>query len=291
MNHEPYEHIQELAKSILKDGIDEFTEGNYVFFGHSLGALVAYEVARLIEAEGRKAPMALFLSAFPAPPLDDRYKKRSITSDDLFELVGSFSPELLEDLKTDSDLQELFLSVLRADYEMLKNYQWQPGPALTSPLIVMGASDEDVSVTSLKKWATFTQSRFHLELYSGGHFYFLRQPEQFFAFLNSQINNVSSSFAEPSAINTFCFEYIKNIDDETTKLGLSLLDRGEKEKFHSFKPWPTAFTKASFSVQTSRKAFCPAFFTKLISSEEKCVLAISSASSTVRIFSRSTPIS
>ncbi|MGK5641571.1 thioesterase II family protein [Streptomyces sp. URMC 126] len=141
------------------------------FFGHSMGASLAFEVARRFEREKGIVAAALFASARRAPSVH-REETVHLRDDDgiLAEtrrLSGTDS-QVLED----EELVRMILPVLRSDYRAAETYRYEPGPPLRCPVVALtGDADPKVSVDDAAAWAGHTESSFDLRVFTGGHFY------------------------------------------------------------------------------------------------------------------------
>lgn len=141
-------------------------------FGHSLGAVCAFEYARGMRRAGRGSPVRLFASAAVAPQ-----QPRSIPSSHLpqAELVRVMVqrydgiPKLILD---DPELLDYFMSVLRLDLKLLESFRYVEEPPLDCPLHAMGGTEDlRVSQTELNLWSTQTKGPFATRMYPGGHFF------------------------------------------------------------------------------------------------------------------------
>ncbi|MGA5082649.1 thioesterase II family protein [Streptomyces griseoincarnatus] len=143
----------------------------YALFGHSMGALVAFETARLLREEGLPGPQRLFLSGRGAPDL--RESAHYLLYDDADVLaevrrLGGTDQTMLDN----PDLLELVLPALRADYRALAAYRWRAGEPLAAPVTALvGDSDPMVTVRDARTWREHTRGDFALKVFSGGHFY------------------------------------------------------------------------------------------------------------------------
>ncbi|MEU8123038.1 alpha/beta fold hydrolase [Spirillospora sp. NPDC049024] len=143
-------------------------------FGHSMGAVVAYEVARLLEERGA-APVHVFASG--ARPPDDRGDERVHEKDDdglVAELakLGGTDAELL----ADPEMRELVLPYVRNDFTLIEKYARRPGPPLAAPLTALvGDADPHVDEEKARGWERATSGRFALRVLPGGHFYLADQ--------------------------------------------------------------------------------------------------------------------
>jgi pyochelin biosynthetic protein PchC len=143
-----------------------------VFFGHSMGASVAYETALRLECGYGIGLAALCVSGRSAPGSG---RQRAFLPDDddalgraLIQLGGTDVAALLN-----SELRELVLPVIRADYRLIGRYDARASARpVSAPLIAYyGVADEDLDERSVGAWAALTRACFTLRAMPGGHFY------------------------------------------------------------------------------------------------------------------------
>jgi surfactin synthase thioesterase subunit len=139
-------------------------------FGHSLGAVVGFEVAQRLTDKGYE-PAALIVSGRRAP---NRVRPENIhTRTDegiLAELdaLGGTDPVTL----ADPEMRQLILTALRADYTAVENYRHTERKPLRTPISAhIGLDDPKVTIEEAQDWAQHTTGRFELQTYPGGHFY------------------------------------------------------------------------------------------------------------------------
>jgi surfactin synthase thioesterase subunit len=146
-------------------------EGRFGLFGHSTGAVVAFEVARRLEGARGIVPTALFASGRRGPTTRRDEKVHLGGDRALLREVGRLGgtpPELL----ADEEIQELMLPALRADYKAIETYEFQPGPPLSCPIWALAGDDDPLTTeTELAAWRPQTTGPFVLKTYSGHHFY------------------------------------------------------------------------------------------------------------------------
>nr|BAQ21958.1 putative type II thioesterase [Streptomyces versipellis] len=148
----------------------------FAFFGHSMGAVVAYEVARRIQRESGTGPTHLFASARRAPSRhrdgDVHLRHDEGLLAELRELGGTD-----ERFLADPEVREAILGVTRGDYQAIETYSWTPGPPLTCAVTALvGDSDPHTSVDEADAWSEHTTGPFALRVFDGGHFYFGADP-------------------------------------------------------------------------------------------------------------------
>lgn len=145
-----------------------------VLFGHSLGAIAAYETARSLVARGQ-APAALIVSGHPAPALARGDTVHLGTDAELLadlRRLGGTAAELLDD----EDLMEVMLPTIRRDYQVIETYRWAPGPRLPMPVTALyGDRDEEVLADEAAAWREVTDGDCATVAFPGAHFYLEEQ--------------------------------------------------------------------------------------------------------------------
>jgi surfactin synthase thioesterase subunit len=143
----------------------------FALFGHSLGALLAYEVARGLEARGA-GPACLVVSASRAPSTQRRLAPISHLDAAalLAELADGHDPSIREVLG-DPEIQELVLPGLRADLRLAEQYAHAHGPPLRCPIIALGGDGDDITRDDLVAWQAHAAGPFSVHLIPGGHFF------------------------------------------------------------------------------------------------------------------------
>jgi surfactin synthase thioesterase subunit len=149
----------------------------FVLFGHSLGALVAFEVCRRLAPAA--PPAHLVLSGCAAAPLLPSARVRAIaglTGREFAEAVGFFGA-LPPEVVADDDLRELLLPAVIADFAMAVGYRYAPAPPLAVPATVLvGRDDPHVRAEQVAPWAAEFTAPPDQRLVDGGHFYFEPDP-------------------------------------------------------------------------------------------------------------------
>lgn len=154
----------------------EHADSPFAFFGHSMGALVAYELTRRLSAAGRATPVWLGLSACGAPRPDASVvpvRADGLSDEELrrrVALLGGTPSKVLDH----PGLWRHFAPVIRADLRLVES--WRPAPAdvpLPVPVSVFGgARDQAVGLDGLARWADHVERVLAVHVFPGGHFYF-----------------------------------------------------------------------------------------------------------------------
>lgn len=166
----------------------------FVFLGHSMGALVAFETARQLRRESAAMPTQLFLSSYVAPHMptpDTSLRKRAVaqmTDAELKTMLSTFAgtPQAV---LNDQELMALSLPTLRADFDLLDRYQYQPELPLDVKMVAFGGRDDqnEVPVEGLRGWQAHSCHPVPVHLLPGGHFYLESASLQMHAILRNYL--------------------------------------------------------------------------------------------------------
>lgn len=164
------ESVPELADRIF-DSLRPWIRQPYAFFGHSMGAILAFEVALRIQSFLGTSPMQLFVSGRPAP---SRGRNENIHQRDDAGLImelrrhGGTDPRVF----ANRELLAAILPVARSDYKAVETYAWKSGPALTCPITALiGDFDQYITIDEVSAWSEHTHGDFDLHIFHGGHFH------------------------------------------------------------------------------------------------------------------------
>ena len=166
--------IRRLA-SQLADEISAELERPYALFGHSLGGLLAFELAHALRERGLPEPLALFASATAGPARRDVSEYTVAKTDAqliarLRELNGTSEAVL-----ANPELMQLMLPILRADFLLCGSFTHDQRPPLPLPIHVFGGKQDSVRAEQLLDWQLDTSRVFSLDLFEGHHFFLVEQ--------------------------------------------------------------------------------------------------------------------
>jgi surfactin synthase thioesterase subunit len=167
----PFSRLGPAVEALL-EALEPLTQSPFALFGHSMGALVAFELARALRAAGRPTPAHLFIAARRAPQLPDLDPPIHRLPDDalLAEIprLNGTPPEVLAHV----ELMRLMLPVLRADFTVCETYDYVDQLPLTCPISAFAGSDDAMACREpVAAWRTQTTSRFRVHVVDGGHFF------------------------------------------------------------------------------------------------------------------------
>lgn len=167
----PFRHIADLMEPLCA-ALGPFLDQPYALFGHSMGAVVAYEVARRFSDAGPAGPACLIVSGHRAPGLAGKRPPLSGLPDHEFLAEVARLNGIPAEVLSEPELLDMLLPALRADFELAETYQPFPGGGLDCPVVAyMGTSDPEVEYTEMLAWREVTTGRFKMRVFPGDHFY------------------------------------------------------------------------------------------------------------------------
>jgi surfactin synthase thioesterase subunit len=182
----PLTTIAELADESFA-ALRPLTDRPLAFFGHSMGATLAFEVAVRMQREPAAAPVTLFASARRAP---SRHREETVHRRDDDGIVAELKNLSGTDsrLMGDEELLRMILPAIRSDYTAAETYRYQPGPMLDCPIVALVSdSDPKVTVDEARAWADHTTGGFELHTFSGGHFYLAQHQRTVINLISDQL--------------------------------------------------------------------------------------------------------
>ena len=155
----------------LAEEMGEYLDRPSAFFGHSMGALVSFELARLLRRNRKREPVHLFISGCDAPQWHS-----------LKPIYDLPEPELIEELRhmngtpqevlDHAELMELMLPIIRDDLSVCQTYAYSPEPPLSCDITAFGGrQDPGVSEAAVNGWREQTTGNFAMQMIEGDHFF------------------------------------------------------------------------------------------------------------------------
>lgn len=198
MTETPFTRLQPLVQAVADAMVPEINS-RFALYGHSMGALVSFELARELRRRNLSPPLHLFVSGRRAPSAPK-------TDPPIFHLPPR---ELIAEIKRlngtpreffeHAELQELFLPLLRADFEIVDTYAYAPEAPLAFPITVYGGEqDEQVPIESLTVWEEQTSTKFKLRMLPGDHFFIHNHEMEFIKAFSYDLKEILPEFSSLS---------------------------------------------------------------------------------------------
>lgn len=191
--------VRELAPE-LAGHLGEFLDRPFAFYGHSLGALLAFETARAVRRLQGRQPVHLFVGAAPAPQLPWEHSPLRCLPESqfLFEIQNRYG-EIPEQVLADEEMRKLLLPVLRADIAMVEAYEYVSEAPLDCGISVLcGSQDRMVSPGSAEAWRAQTSRDFSLRVVQGNHLFLQPQRLQLARLISERLMDCKAALTEPA---------------------------------------------------------------------------------------------
>lgn len=148
------------------------SRGPFALFGHSMGAILAYEVAQAVRADTGTEPMHLFVSAYRSPQAPRAESIHDLPDAEFVERLRQRFDGIPEAVLENQDVLDLMLPIVRSDLALLSTYEYRERPRLQCPVTAIGGeADPWVDEAQLGEWQRTTDGPFALHVVPGGHFY------------------------------------------------------------------------------------------------------------------------
>lgn len=167
----PSSRLTEIVE-VLGHALPPFFDRPFAFFGHSMGALIAFELARWLRWERNVSPAHIFVSGRRAPQLPERDPiTHNLPEAEFMQKLRSLNgtPKRVFD---HPELMQLMIPMLRADFSVCETYKYRSDSPLNCPLTIFGgAGDTAIPREHLELWREHTTSVFSLHMFPGDHFF------------------------------------------------------------------------------------------------------------------------
>jgi medium-chain acyl-[acyl-carrier-protein] hydrolase len=188
--HEPFcRTIGELADG-LANHLRRDAGRPRILFGHSMGALVAFETARRLA--GPSVPKLLVVAGRRAPSAPETRSPIShLPFDEFVSITQQRYGGIPDVVLQDPDLLALLMPAFRGDLACVETYRYEPNAPLTCPIVAYGGvTDEHAPIEMLDAWRRETQSSFHVRYFTAGHFFVRSMRDQVISTLLADITGV-----------------------------------------------------------------------------------------------------
>jgi medium-chain acyl-[acyl-carrier-protein] hydrolase len=185
----PFSRMTPLVRALV-EALAPALDRPYALFGHSVGARVAFELARALRCAPRP-PSLLAVSGRAAPQCPERQPMRGLSDDELIGVVARLggTPEAV---LREPELLEMFLPIIRADVAVNEEEPLKPEAPLDCPIVAIGgATDERCTASELAAWREHTRADFSQQLFPGGHFYLQTAERELLGWLGEALRRAA----------------------------------------------------------------------------------------------------
>lgn len=185
----PFTNINDVVEDAfhaIKKHLD--TTSYYSFFGHSMGALIAYELSHKLIQLNFTAPVHIFFSGKLAPHIENEYKLIHNLEDIEFKeellKLGGTPREALEN----KDWTKLFLPILRADFKAVEEYSYsKKNNTLPCDFTILYGQDDLLTANKIEEWQHHTKNKCTFSRFSGGHFFIANHVNEIVNVINDTL--------------------------------------------------------------------------------------------------------
>ncbi|EJW15726.1 alpha/beta fold hydrolase [Paenibacillus alvei] len=164
----------EAAAQAIRSHLDK----PFLFYGHSMGAIIAFELARYCAEQFGRRPILLMVGGRNAPDADREIEPIYHLPEAEFRAGLRTYGGTPDEVLANDELMDLFSPILRADFQLSETYSYEGGK-VTCPIVAWGGYDDHmVPEDNLRDWKRFTDSRFTCEMLPGGHFFLQSHQEE-----------------------------------------------------------------------------------------------------------------
>ncbi|EMY6536364.1 thioesterase [Salmonella enterica] len=187
ISEKPYSSSNDIVNEMLNN-IFNFQKKPFALFGHSMGAMIAFDLAKRIVTSLKQKPIHLFISGLAPPQLRkiNNFNKTRTNNEliNLMEQLGGTHSEIL----SNKELMGLILPALRSDFQIADNWFVEDVFDLSIPLTILGGdADNEVPEESLTYWSAYTTKKTTIKIYSGDHFFINTNKYQILNDISTQL--------------------------------------------------------------------------------------------------------
>lgn len=177
-------NIGEIIEKV-SDELRFITEEPYAMFGHSMGAIIAFETCREFRRKKLPLPDHLFAAGYRAPQLPDTDNPIThLPNHEFLEKVCAYGG-MPQGILNNKELLDIFVPILKADYQIIESYQYAAEPPLNCSITTFGGiADQKVSSRQIVEWEKQTKKEFKSRFFDGGHFFIKNRESELVGEIN-----------------------------------------------------------------------------------------------------------
>ncbi|NWF50276.1 MAG: thioesterase [Ignavibacteriaceae bacterium] len=191
ISEDPIDNLSELISSLAGSILPHLNKP-FEFFGHSMGALISFELARYLKTKFDIEVSHLYVSAQSAPHLEREPKVTyNLPSEEFIEVLRSLNG-MPDELLSNTEMMQIMLPILRADFAICETYQFTSGSPLNCSITAIGGAEDDkVEIAELYAWSELTTNKFSMIQIPGDHFFLLKSEQMLLSTMSGLLTKVS----------------------------------------------------------------------------------------------------
>ena len=171
LTERPFTHLPYLIEALI-DALLPLLDQPFAFFGHSLGALISFELARQLRRQHDVHPIRVIVSGAGAPHVRHRKRHTQTLPDEEFLAELRSLNGTPEEVLKHHELMQIMLPFLRADFALYETYSYSAEPPLNCPITAFGGlQDQEARHDDLAAWRDQTRGSFSMRMFPGDHFF------------------------------------------------------------------------------------------------------------------------
>lgn len=193
MNEKAIDNVHDMASQIATE-IEPYTDVPFAFFGHCIGALIAYELVVTMQKLNMNTPDHIYLSAFRSPeytnPNRELYQLDDAEFKSEIKEYGGFSDYILNN----DEIMKTIMPMLRADFALHENYRYPGNESVECPIsLLCGDQDHIVKKEHMQNWSNVSNHDVNLTMISGGHFFINERKEDILNLIRTRANQLCAA--------------------------------------------------------------------------------------------------
>lgn len=182
IHEEYYEDFQEAVSKISDEIFVKSSNEPYAIFGHSMGGLLTYEVAKHIFKNYKSKPVFVFISGINPPKFYQAQKISALSDQEFLSYINGLGG-IPKKIMSHPELINFFLPILKSDFLLLENYSQESNSRINCRIITFAGMDDNLS-SHIEEWKGYTNKDFKSYEFKGGHFFINQHHPQIINIIN-----------------------------------------------------------------------------------------------------------